>query len=354
MITCDVARAVLVGVMVLPGMPLMALVALLFVATMFTPLDAAARSAITPDILPGEYYALGVAVSQTTFYTAQVAGAVGGGVAVIFVGARFSLALDAATFVLSALFVGLGIRTRPAAARPESGQQSPLARMRDGFRLVFTDRALRTITLLAWLVVFYTIPEGVAAPYAARLGAGPVATGLVLASAVAATAVFMPLFTRLARPRQRDNLMGPLAVLTCGTLVLTILRPGLVASLAIFSVSAAFGVYQLAANTAFVIRVPNERRSQAFGIASMGVVVGQGLTFLAAGAAAEVISPAAVIAIGGGIGAVVAFILTLGWYRVSPPGGRHAARRRRRQVAARDLVPRRHHGAVVGARAARS
>jgi hypothetical protein len=48
--------------------------------------------------------------------------------------------------------------------------------------------------------------------------------------------------------------------------------------------------------------VPDERRLQAFGIASIGVVVGQGMTFLAAGAAAEVISPAAVIAIGGGIG----------------------------------------------------
>ena len=301
--------------------------------------------------MPGEHSELGVAVGQTTFYTAQVAGAVGGGVAVIFIGARFSLALDAATFLLSALLVGLGIRARPAAARPESGQQSPLARMRDGFRLVFTDRALRTITLLAWLVVFYTIPEGVAAPYAARLGTGPVGTGLVLASAVAATAVFMPLFTLMARPRQRNNLMGPLAVLTCGTLVLTILRPGLIVSLAIFSVSAAFGVYQLAANTAFVLRVPNGRRSHALRIASMAVVVGQGMTFLAAGAAAEVISPAAVIAIGGGIGAVVAFVLTLRWYRVSPPGGRHAARRRLRQATARSLMPPRRHGGVGGGRA---
>ena len=98
-----------------------------------------------------------------------------------------SVAGDRLALVALTLLVGLGIRARPAAARPESGQQSPLGRMRAGFRLVFTDRALRTITLLAWLVVFYTIPEGVAAPYAARLGAGPVGTGLVLAS-VAATA----------------------------------------------------------------------------------------------------------------------------------------------------------------------
>jgi hypothetical protein len=128
----------------------------------------------------------------------------------------------------------------------------------------------------------------------------------------------------------------------------TIFRPGLVASLMVFSASAAFGVYQLAANTAFVLRVPNERRSQAFGIAGMGVVVGQGLTFLAAGAAAEVITPAAVIATGGGLGAVIAFVLTLRWYRVSPPGGRHAARRRLRQATARSLMPPRRHSAVVG------
>lgn len=332
MICCDAVRAVLVAVMALPGMALGALVALLFAATMFTPPDAAARSAITPDVLTGERYALGVAVTQTTFYMAQVAGAVGGGVAVAFVGVRPSLALDAATFVASALLVAFGLRARPAAAQPGTGEMGAVARMRAGFRLVFTDRALRTITLLAWLVVFYTVPEGVAAPYAAQLGAGPIATGLVLASAIAGTAIFMPLFTRLFRPRQRDSLMGPLAALTCGTLILTVFRPGLIASLVIFFVSAGFGVYQLAANTAFVVRVPDDRRSQAFGIASMGVVVGQGLTFLAAGAAAEVITPATVIAIDGAAGAVVAVVLSVRWYRVSLSAARHSAGYRARHA----------------------
>jgi hypothetical protein len=42
----------------------------------------------------------------------------------------------------------------------------------------------------------------------------------------------------------------------------------------IFAASAANGAYRLAANTAFVLRVPNERRAQAFGIASMGLIVG--------------------------------------------------------------------------------
>ena len=338
MVACDVVRAVLVAAMAVPGVPLLALVALLFATTMFTPPFESARAAITPDILQGERYVLGTAVIQTTFLAAQVAGAAGGGVAVAFVGTRPALVIDAATFVLSGLLIAIGIRARPA-ARPETVGSSPWARTGQGFRLVFGDPALRTLLLLGWLVAFYTVPEGVAAPYANRLGGGSIATGVVLASTVFATTIATPLFTRFVRARQRLWMMGPLAVLTCATLVLTALHPGLVVSLVIFSLSAAFGTYQIAANTAFVVRVPNERRSQAFGLANMGVVVGQGAAFVAAGAAAVVISPAAVIAISGAIGAVIAIVLTIRWRRVSPPGGRHAARRRPGHAATMNSVP---------------
>ncbi|MGH3202286.1 MAG: MFS transporter [Streptosporangiaceae bacterium] len=339
MVFCDAARAILVAAMVIPHVPVAALVALLFAATMFAPPFESARASITPDILSGERYVLGTAVLQTTFLASQVLGAAGGGVAVAFVGVRPSLVIDSATFVLSGLLIAFGTRTRPAAVQPESVQASPLARTRDGFRLVFGDQALSTLLLFGWLVVFYTIPEGIAAPYAAKLGGGYIATGLVIASTALSTTILMPLFTRFLRPRQRINWMGPLAVATCATLVLTVLRPGLAVSLVVFSLSAAFGVYQNAANTAFVIRIPNERRAQAFGIANMGVIVGQGAAFVAAGAAAEVFTPAAVIAVGGAIGAVIAFVLALRWRHVSPPGGRHAAGRRPGHTAARIITP---------------
>jgi hypothetical protein len=138
--------------------------------------------------------------------------------------------------------------------------------------------------------------------------------------------------------------MGPLAVLTCATLVLTAFRPGLAVSLVVFSISAAFGIYQIAANTAFVVRVPNQQRAQAFGLANMGVIVGQGAAFVAAGAAAEVVSPAVVIAVGGGIGAVTAVVLALRWRHVSPPGGRHAAGRGPGRPATGTSVPLRRSG----------
>ncbi len=154
MVVCDAVRAVLIAAMAVPGVPLGALVALLFAATMFAPPFESARASITPDILDGERYVLGTAVVQTTYYAAQFIGAAGGGVAVAFLGVRPALVIDAATFVLSGLCVGLGTRARPAAAAPETVQPSPLARMRGGFRLVFGDKGLRTLLLLGWLVVF--------------------------------------------------------------------------------------------------------------------------------------------------------------------------------------------------------
>ena len=76
--------------------------------------------------------------------------------------------------------------------------------------------------------------------------------------------IVTPLFTRFVRPRQRLNLMGPLAILTCATLILTAPQPGLAVSLVIFSLSATFGVYQIAANTAFVVQGAERTTSSGF------------------------------------------------------------------------------------------
>lgn len=330
MVTCDLVRTLLVAAMILPRMPLAGLIALMFATTMFAPPFESARASITPDILKGEHYVLGTAIIQTTFLAGQVVGAAGGGIAVAFFHVKPSLVIDAATFVLSALLIQFGTKKRaPAVARDSAvAKQRPMANMRAGFRLVFGNTALRTLIMFGWLVVWYTVPEGIAAPYARALHGGSIATGAVLASVVLATAIVTPLFSRILNPRRRVDWMGPLAIACNGSLVLIALHPSLITSLVIFSASSAFGCYQIAANTAFVVRVPNERRAQAFGIANMGVMIGQGLTFVAAGAAAQMFSPATVIGVAGGIGMVLAIVFTAQWRHVSPPGGRHAARRR--------------------------
>jgi hypothetical protein len=78
-------------------------------------------------------------------------------------------------------------------------------------------------------------------------------------------------------------------------------------------VAGACAGYQLAANAAFVAAVPAGRRGQAFGLANGGMQVFQGLWFIVAGAVAGAIGPATMIAISGGIGAVVAALLAVSW-----------------------------------------
>jgi hypothetical protein len=192
---------------------------------------------------------------------------------------------------------------------------------------------------LGWLAAFSEVPEGIAAPYAGSLGGGAVAAGLLLATSQAGAAITTPLFTKKLGPLTRLKWMGPMAVLTCGILTVTVLRPDLIVSMALFALSNSFAMYQIAANTAFVERIPNEKRGQAFGLANAGLIVGQGVAFAVAGAAAEVVPPSTVVALSGGIGALIACGLALRWRGMSPAVGRHTARHLGREASLTRQTP---------------
>jgi predicted MFS family arabinose efflux permease len=337
MVTCDLIRCVLVGAMLVPGVPLGALIALLYVVTLFQPPFDASRSAIVRDVLDAGHYPLGMAIMVSTNRVVVVAGSAAGGLVVALFGARPALGADAATFVASALLVRFGVRARPA---PASGEgERPLGQLADGIRLVFGDPALRMLIGLGWLAAFYEVPEGIAVPYAGRLGGGAVAVGLLIATSQLGAAVTTPLFTKKIGPLTRLRWMGPMAVLTCGILAVTVLRPNLIVSMALFALSNSFAMYQIAANTAFVERIPNEKRGQAFGLANAGLIVGQGAAFAVAGAAAEVVPPSTVVALSGGIGALIACGLALRWRGMSPAVGRHTARHLGREASLTRQTP---------------
>jgi MFS family permease len=338
MVTCDLIRVVLVGAMLVPGVPLIAMVVLLYAVTLLQPPFDASRSAIVRDVVEKDRYPLAMAVMGSTTRTVVVVGSAVGGLIVALFGARPALGADAATFVASALLIQFGVQARPAPAGNE-GRPNPLGQLAEGVRLVFGDPALRTLMGLGWLAAFSEVPEGLAAPYAGRLGGGAVAAGLLIAASQLGGAVVTPVFTKKIGPLTRLRWMGPMAVLTCVILVVSIANLGLVPSMALFAVSNMFTVYQVAANTAFVERIPNEKRGQAFGLANAGLVVGQGVAFAVAGAAAEVVPPSAVVALSGGIGAVIACGLAIRWRGMSPTVGRHTARHLGREASLSRQTP---------------
>lgn len=312
MVACDSARLVIVAVMAIPGVPLPLAVLLLALVTLLESPFRASRSAMLPDILTGDRYVMGTAVMTITNRTGRTLGLAGGGIAVAFLGAHTALAVDAGTFAFSAVVLRLGVQRRPVHRKERNGEQGDSVVTR-----VFRDPRLRTLMLLGWLVPFYAVPEGVAAPYAHLLHGGSAATGLILAAGPAGGIVGSVTFSRLVQPDRRERYMGPLAIAACAMLALCLFRPPLVASLVVFAASTVCSCYQLAANSAFVKAVPPSWRGQAFGLANGGINVGQSAWYAAAGAAASAISPAVVIGLSGLIGAAIAASLAVGWHRLN-------------------------------------
>lgn len=313
MILCDLARLVLVIAMTLPRPPpIPVLVILLFAVTMLAPPFTSARAGIYADVLSGDRYVLGTAITLTTYQLAQVAGFAAGGALVALVGVRTALLADAATFACSALITRIGVSPRPAARDADGGARAHVADIVQGVRLIFRIPGLRTPMLFGWLVAFYNAPEGVAAPLARSLGGGTAAVGIILAAGALGAAAGGIAFTRLTVPGRRLRWMRPLAVASCAVLGLFALAPPLVLALVILFASGVFDCFQVAASAAFVSTAPPEHRSQAFGIAQAGMSLGQGAVMILAGAAAESHSPASVIAAIGLLGAVVALMIPAG------------------------------------------
>jgi hypothetical protein len=328
MIVCDLLRCGLVLVMAIRGMPLAVLVVLLFVVTLVGAPFLSARAAVYPDVLTGDTYVMGTAVTLTTSQFAQVIGFSAGGAIAGFLGTDWALVIDAATFAVSALILRFWVGYRPA---PKAAVASEGASVNDGsgsrraglfgaVRLVFGNPALRIPMLFGWLAGFYDAPEGVVTPLARSMGGGPVAVGALLGTAALGVTLGAILFSRFVAPRSRLRWMGPLAVMNCATLALFALQPTLSTALLILAAAGLFSAYQLAANAAFVSAAPHEQRSQAFGLAQGGISLGQGALMIAAGAAAEVISPATAVAICGGTGALAAAVLAARWSRIQRHG----------------------------------
>ncbi len=328
MIVCDLVRAILVLVMALPRVPIAAMVALLFVVTLAGAPFTSARAAVYPDVLTGDSYLMGTAVTLSTLQFAQVLGFAAGGAIVGFFGIGTSLVVDAATFVASALIVRAWVLPRPAPVtltRP-TAEPSRSAGIIAGTRLVFANRTLRTTMLFGWLAAFYNAPEGVVTPLARAVGGGAIAVGVLLAAQALGETTGAIVFSRFVAPPTRLRSMGPLSVAASAVLVLFIWRPGLLASLLILFASGLFAAYQLAANAAFVSAAPTEQRSQAFGLAQGGMSLGQGTVMILAGAVADHHhSAASIIAVCGAVGAVVALAIALSWARDHRHSSQHVS-----------------------------
>jgi predicted MFS family arabinose efflux permease len=306
MVSCQLVSAVLVALMAMPRMPLFALAALLFVVILAESPFLSARASLLVDVLPDDRYVLASALNQLTIQAAQVVGFAAGGALIRVIGPRDALLVDAVTFLVSAGLVRFGVRMHRAVATVVQLGNS-WERLKTGAKVVFGDPRLRGLVLLGWLATFWVVPEGLAAPYA---DGNSTSIGLLLAAQPAGSVVGGLLLSRLVRPTVRIELMGALAVLTSVPLLFFLVTPPIPVAVALLVVSGVGTTYNLPANAAFMQALPAERRGQAFGLVSAGLVAGQGISIAVAGAAAQATSPGLVICVAGGLGLASALALS--------------------------------------------
>ena len=320
MIVTDLARAVLVAAMAIQALPLLVVVLLLLALQAFGSPFNAARAATLPAVLPGDHYVLGKAANDMVVQFSQVLGFGTGGVVVVAVGTSGGLLLDSATFLLSAALIAFGVRRRPVPARGTNEPQSSYFKdLAAGFSLVVRTPKLRALVVLATIAGFYVTVEGLAVPYAHEIGGGPEAAGLLLAASPAGAVAGMWLIT-LWPPERRMGLLGPLAVLACAPLIVCFLAPGLLPTVALWTMSGLASAYHLPTSAAFVQAVPDAQRGQAFGVASTALRSSQGIGILLAGLIAEQSSPSIAVGVMGAAGAVAALAAGTAWARARRSG----------------------------------
>jgi MFS family permease len=316
MVVADLARALLIGLAAVPHMPLAVLCVLVATMTLLSGPFGAAQQALLPDVLPADQYPVGMALRQTTIQAAFLAGFAGGGFLVTALTPSFGLAIDAATFVASAVLVRAWVGRRPAAvavAEPPPFWRSSLV----GARVIWRDPGMRALLILTWLAGLYIVPDAVAAPYAVAIGAAPSAVGLILASDPIGSVVGGVVFGRWVPARWQVRRLGLLAALAGAPLLACATKPPLAVSMLLFGLSGFFATaYHLHASTTLMRRLPVETRAQGSGLATSSLITVQGVGALLAGVLADRIGPAATIVTAGIAGICLATWIGTVWSHI--------------------------------------
>ena len=282
LIGADVARAVLTVSILIPGMPLLAALGLIFLVELIRIPFGAARLATLADVLDDDQFAAGNGLVAATQQILLVAGFAGGGVLVALIGPRNALGVDALTYLLSALAL-LGLRRRPA---PMADKEQPQGLWRDtaeGLRIVReTPDMVRNIVLLLLGPAVLNVTIALAVPYAYYLGGGTALAGAMMAAAPLGSSVGLMLVGRLSAPR-RIALAGPSVICLGLAVAATGLSDHAVVIVAMLLVAALTMGYLTAVQAAIATATPAHARGRVFGLANTGMQLGQGASVVLAG-----------------------------------------------------------------------
>jgi len=306
LVACDLFSAAIVALMLLPGLPVWALLGLVVLLGTVPPVFNSARSADLAGALPGGLWLLARSALRILAQTALVGGFALGGVLLIVMGPRELLLVDAVSFLLSAAVLRAGTPARPARTPHARGQgPSPAAESRLALQLLSGRPRLRRLLLLGWLPwTFAAAADGLAVTYSARVGSGAAGASLLLCALAGGTVLGELLAARLTVPLRR-RLVVPLALAMLVPLLGFAVSPSLPVAVALLVLVGLGACYAQGLDALVLAEMNPAERGRVLAVQSSGLMVLQGLGILGGGALAEVLPPGPVLALAAACGLVL-------------------------------------------------
>ena len=310
MIACDLTNAALFGAIAFwtPSLPILLVLACASscVDTLFSP---AGRSAL-PALVSRDYLLQANAWLGTSFNLQLALGPMIGGAIVLALGPGGALAVNTASFLVSAVILS---RLPPLRSVDDEVQQGFLTTGVEGLRFAWRTPVVRAVILALFFAVAFAAMDNVALVFLVRdtLGGGPLAFGLLSA----AYGVGMVAASAGLSLRQFGISAGAIFLLGWFFSGVGILATGLAPLLVVGGIGQVVaglgnGAENIGVETLLQRIVPRALLGRTFGVASTAAFGGSTLAYAVSGFLLDLTSPRTVFVIGGS--GVLAVTLVLG------------------------------------------
>ncbi|MEV7504466.1 MFS transporter [Streptomyces sp. NPDC093018] len=294
----------------LPALPVGAVFAVLLAMGLVASLGGGVRWGLLNEILAKDGYLPGRSVFNMMSGLTQIAGFATGGALLAALSPRVCLLLSAALYLAAALALRLGLSARPPRS---AGRPSASATWRANSAL-WSDRSRRLTYLGLWL------PNGmVVGCESLYVSYAPHAAGTLFACGALGMFAGDVTVGRLLPPGVRRRLATPLLLLLAAPYLAFAVHPPLpLAALCVTLASVGFGA-SLVQQERLMDLTPGELAGQALGLHSSGMLTMQGVSAAAAGAVAQLTTPAAGMALMAAGSVAVTLVLAAAGRRTPRP-----------------------------------
>ncbi|MGM0347479.1 MFS transporter [Streptomyces sp. Adlamb9] len=294
----------------LPGLPVGAVFAVLLAMGLVASLGGGVRWGLLNEILAKDGYLPGRSVFNMMSGLTQIAGFATGGALLAALSPRVCLLLSAALYLTAGLALRLGLSARPPRS---AGRPSASATWRANSAL-WSDRSRRLTYLGLWL------PNGmVVGCESLYVSYAPHAAGTLFACGALGMFAGDVTVGRLLPPGVRRRMATPLLLLLAVPYLAFAVHPPLpLAALCVTLASVGFGA-SLVQQERLMDLTPGELAGQALGLHSSGMLTMQGVSAAAAGAVAQLTTPAAGMALMAAGSVAVTLVLAAAGRRTPRP-----------------------------------